>query len=139
MARRAERAEKAQQHLADARAAEERAAEEQRKKAVAATARAAQVQVPSIVPGAAAHAKSLKDKKKWRRSAAMQALMPSGADKIATFPRCEEERFGEEGEEGDRLFDAAMATFKADEFGENHVQKRVIRQKIGQVQAPVDE
>ena len=71
MARRAERAEKAQQHLADARAAEERAAEEQRKKAVAATARAAQVQVPSIVPGAAAHAKSLKDKKKWRRSAVM--------------------------------------------------------------------
>ena len=37
MARRVERAEKAQQHLADARAAEERAAEEQRKKAVAAT------------------------------------------------------------------------------------------------------
>ena len=43
----------------------------------------------------------------------MQAIMPSGADKIATFPRREEERFGEEGEEGDRLFEAAMATFKA--------------------------
>ena len=57
MARRVERAEKTQQHLAEARAseeraAEERAAEEQRKKAVAATARAAQVQVPSIVSGA---------------------------------------------------------------------------------------
>ena len=138
IARRAERAlqaQQTQQRLAEARATAE--ADEQQKKAQAAQAAARRKSVAamaSVVPCAAQHAKSLKDKKKWRRSAVMDALLPSGAEKVGTFPRREEERFGEEGEEGDRLFEAAMATFKAEDVGDNHCQTRVIKQKFGQLQ-----
>ena len=86
-----------------------------------------------LVPSTAQLAKSLKDKKIWRRSAVMDALLPSGAEKVGTFPRREEERFGDEGEQGDRLFETEMAAFKAEEFGDHHCQKRAIKQKFGQV------
>jgi hypothetical protein len=75
------------------------------------------------MPGAVQHAKSLKDKKVWRRSAVIDALLPSGANKVGTFPRREEERYGDEDEEGDRLFETAMAAFKAEEFGDSSLPK----------------
>ena len=86
-----------------------------------------------LATGAAAKAKTLQDKKVWRRSASINALLPKGAAGFANFPRREEARFGEAGDEGDALFEAAMAAFKADEFGDQHCQLRVIKQKIGQV------
>ena len=98
IARRAGRVAQAQQeqhNLAEARAAAERAAEEQGNKAEAAQAarqRSVAAIVASVIPGAVQHAKSLKDKKVWRRSAVIDALLPSGADKVGTFPRREEER-----------------------------------------------
>lgn len=138
IARRAERAhqaQQAQQRLDEARATAE--ADEQQKKVEAAQAAARRQSVAamaSVVPCAAQHAESLTDKKKWRRSAVMDELLPSGTEKVGTFPRREEQRFGEEGEEGDRLFEAAMAKFKAEDFGDGHCQTRVIKQKFGQVQ-----
>ena len=91
------------------------------------------VAASTMVPGEARRATQLKDKKAWRRSSTIKALMPKGSGAIYTFPRREEERFGEEGDEGDALFEAAMAKFKAEDFGEQHVQLRVIKQKFGQV------
>ena len=78
-------------------------------------------------------AKTLQDKRIWRRSASIHPLLPKGAAGFASFPRREEERFGEEGEEGDTLFDAAMAAYSANEFGDSHCQQRVLKQKFGQV------
>ena len=75
---------------------------------------------------------SVAAKKRYRRSAAIDALLPKGSAEIVTFPR-REVGFGEEGDEGDELFATAMAKFKAEDFGDNHCQARVIRQKLGQV------
>ena len=63
----------------------------------------------------------------------INSLLPKGADKVTSFPRREEARFGEEGAEDDSLFVMAMAEFKADAFGTQHCQSRVIKQKLGQV------
>ena len=78
-----------QQSLAKAREVKEAAAEEQRKQAdAAAVARQRSMAASlSVVPSAVQHARSLKDKKLWRRSAVINALMPSGANKVGTFPR----------------------------------------------------
>ena len=70
--------------------------------AAAASARAAAAvtrAVPGgLVPAATQHAKSLIDKKQWRRSAVINALLPKGTAAMSTFPRREDARFGEEGE-----------------------------------------
>ena len=63
----------------------EAAAEAARRRSLAALA--------CVVPSTAQLAKSLKDKKIWRRSAVMDALLPSGAEKVGTFPQREEKRF----------------------------------------------
>ena len=134
VARRAERAAATQRRLDDDRAAAERAAAVQAAQA-ASTRAAALPRGPQggLVPAAAQQAKSLIDKKKWRRARPMNDLLPKGAAAIKTFPQREEARFGEEGAEGDALFEEAMRSFKADEFGEAQVQLRVIKQRIGQV------
>ena len=86
-----------------------------------------------LVAAVALHAKSLQDKKRWRRSQVINDLQPKGTAALKTFPRREEARFGEEGPEGDALFEEAMRSFKVEEFGESHVQRRVIRSRMGQV------
>ena len=88
---------------------------------------AAAAAAPAIVPGTAKHAKSMNDKKSWRRNAVMNALMPQSADTIGTFPRREEERFEEEGKDGDQLFGTAITAFKSWGFGDNYCQQRVLR------------
>ena len=99
LARRAERAAEAQRRLEEARVAAERAAAERAAEASAGAATAVTRTVPGgLVPGATQHAKSLIDKKKWRRSAVINALLPKGTAAMSTFPRREEARFGEEGE-----------------------------------------
>ena len=86
-----------------------------------------------LTTGVAAKAKTLSDKKLWRRSSSINALLPKGAAGFTNFPRREDARFGVEGAAGDALFEVAMAAFKANEFGDNHCQLRVIKQKVGQV------
>ena len=49
---------------------------------------------------------------------------------IVTFPPGGIWRGGDEGQE---LVATGMARFKADDFGNNHCQARVIKQKLGQV------
>ena len=87
----------------------------------------------TLVVGAAKHATCLAAKKLCRRSSQIDPLLPQGAGMVAAFPRREEERFGEEGEAGDALFEAAMASFKAGEFGDQQGQGRTVRFKLGQV------
>ena len=127
-----------------ARRAERAAATQLRTEAAPAPARATLVLRPAaasaraggaggLVVGAAEHATCLVSKKAWRRSAQIDPLLPLGAGRVAEFPRREEERFGEEGEAGDRLFEAAMATFQAGDFGDQQGQGRSTRAKFGQV------
>ena len=99
--RSAERAVKAQQVLVEARAAGERANEERKRAEVAQRARA--LAAAAAVPGSRHRAgdsgaceEPERDKRNWRRTAVMKALMPKGAENMGTFPRREEERFGEE-------------------------------------------
>ena len=51
---------------------------------------------------------------------------------ITEFPR-REIGFGEQGKEGDRLFEAQMARFRGSDFGDAHIQERSLKQKLGQV------
>ena len=133
IARRAERA-APQRRLEEDRVAAQRAAAEQA--AQAASIRAGALPrgpQDGLVPAAAQHANNLQGKKKWRRSRVIDNLQPKGTAAWSTFPRREEARFGEEGPEGDALFEEAMRSFKAEEFGESHVQLRVMKQRMGQV------
>ena len=133
VARRAEREAQAQRKQVEAEAAFEQASEQRTAPTRPTVHMDTNVAASTMVPGEARRATQLKDKKAWRRSSTIKALMPKGSGAIYTFPRREEERFGEEGDEGDALFEAAMAKFKAEDFGEQHVQLRVIKQKFGQV------
>ena len=99
LARRAERAAEAQRRLEAGRAAAVREAAERAAEAAARAATAAMRAVPGgLVPGATQHAKTLSDKKKWRRTSVINALLPKGKAAMSTFPRREDARFGEEGE-----------------------------------------
>ena len=112
--------------------------QQKRKAAVAQSASPdAGLAADSFVSAARTHAKTLSDKKATRRSCVINALLPKGAGKLSAFPRREEDRFGEEGAQGDALFEKEMAAFSAAEFGSQHCQWRVIRQKFGQVRTAV--
>ena len=96
LARRAERAAAMQRRLEEGRAAADRSAAERAATVSSTRATAALPRTANggLVPGATQQAKSLLDKKKWRRSSLINSLLPKGTAALTTFPRREEARFG---------------------------------------------
>ena len=86
-----------------------------------------------VVVGAAQRREDLEAKKLFRPPAAkITALMPfGGAGLQLKVPKRKD--YGEEGEEGDAAHAAAMKQFSVKEFGNSHVEQRVIDARMGRV------
>ena len=82
--------------------------------------------------GAAQRREDLEAKKLFRPAAKITALMPfGGAGLQLKVPKRKD--YGEEGEEGDAAHAAAMKQFSVKEFGNSHVEQRVIDARMGRV------
>ena len=85
-----------------------------------------------VVVGAAQRREDLEAKKLFRPAAKITALMPfGGAGLELKVPKRKD--YGKEGEEGDAAHAAAMKQFSVKEFGNSHVEQRVIDARMGRV------